>query len=435
MIIKMHASDAGFTDDLAAEFTGAVHNSDPVTGLTHTFYRYPARFSPLFARAAIKAFTQLGDVVLDSFMGGGTSIVEGRVLGRRAVGTDISELATFISRVKTTPLSMHDLSTIRDWADTLVKGLNLRNTAIREEEWIEDGYQYNINGRKTWPIRKTFELILARVKELPYKQQQNFVRCVLLRSGQWALDSRKELPTAEAFRRRFFQHLAEMIEGAREYSIAVRIADNLYQPQNPLRTICLNRSVIGIENDRIVSAYPSPKLILTSPPYPGVYMLYHRWKVQGRKETPAPFWIANCLDGNGISYYTFGDRKQRGLTSYFNQVLSAFSSLARLANADTWIVQIVGFSNPAWQLPKYLSVMEQGGFTEIQFKDLMNSPDGRLWRNVPNRKWYAAYQQSTKATSQEVVLFHRLKNAILKPQGVPKIEVTRRFCDGFQIIY
>jgi hypothetical protein len=30
---------------------------EPVKGLTHGFYKYPARFSPTFVRAAIEAFT------------------------------------------------------------------------------------------------------------------------------------------------------------------------------------------------------------------------------------------------------------------------------------------------------------------------------------------------------------------------------------------
>jgi DNA modification methylase len=56
------------------EFLEAVHSREHVTGLTHGFYRYPARFSPLFARAAIKLFTKHGDIVLDPFSGEGASM-------------------------------------------------------------------------------------------------------------------------------------------------------------------------------------------------------------------------------------------------------------------------------------------------------------------------------------------------------------------------
>jgi|GEM_PF-3773302 len=57
----------------------AIQDQAPVSGLTHDFYRYPARFSPLFVRAAIQAFTRPGHVILDPFMGGGTTLVEAKV--------------------------------------------------------------------------------------------------------------------------------------------------------------------------------------------------------------------------------------------------------------------------------------------------------------------------------------------------------------------
>jgi hypothetical protein len=41
----------------------AINFNGVVSGLTHDFYRYPARFSPLFARAAIEAFSKPGDTL------------------------------------------------------------------------------------------------------------------------------------------------------------------------------------------------------------------------------------------------------------------------------------------------------------------------------------------------------------------------------------
>src|SRR5689334_12828291 len=94
----------------AINFTGVV------SGLTHDFYRYPARFSPLVARAAIECFTKPGDTILDPFSGGATSLVEGLALGRHAVGVDISRLAVFLANVKTLLLKPHDLDAVMDWA-------------------------------------------------------------------------------------------------------------------------------------------------------------------------------------------------------------------------------------------------------------------------------------------------------------------------------
>ena len=83
----------------------AACSQEPVEGLTHNFYRYPARFSPVFASTAIRIFSKPGDLVLDPFMGGGTTLVEAMASGRSVIGADINSLAAFITRVKTTPLT------------------------------------------------------------------------------------------------------------------------------------------------------------------------------------------------------------------------------------------------------------------------------------------------------------------------------------------
>ncbi|HBB94680.1 MAG TPA: hypothetical protein DC054_04760 [Blastocatellia bacterium] len=398
MTIQMTTADAGLKGVTAERFLSAVSDREPVSGLTHTFYRYPARFSPAFARTAIELFTDAGDLVFDGFMGGATSLVEARVLGRKSIGTDVSELAAFVGRVKTTSLSDCDLERIAKWGNSLSETLNLHHTASRARKWISEGYQRNINTFETWRIRKSLELALSRINELETMAQQEFARCALLNCGQWALDCRTTIPTSREFRVKLQSIFTEMIAGAREYARVAQQVD----------TLCIHRSVIGVEKDVTIAAQGAPRLILLSPPYPGVYVLYHRWKVQGRRETPAPFWIANSLDGSGMAYYTLGDRKQQKLRRYFAEIKQAFTSLAKVANDDSWVVQMVGFSNPSWQLPKYLKTLEQAGLTEIKFSDLANSRDGRLWRNVPNRKWFAAYQHTAQSTAREVVLFHKL---------------------------
>jgi hypothetical protein len=136
-------------------------------------------------------------------------------------------------------------------------------------------------------------------------------------------------------------------------------------------------------------------------------VLYHRWQVQGRRETPAPYWIADSRDGDGSSYYTFGDRKQPRLTAYYDAAHRAFSALAKIADERTVVVQMIAFSDPTWQLPQYLWTLERAGFREVVFDRSSDSTDGRLWRNIPNRKFYADQKGATMA-SKEVVLFHRL---------------------------
>lgn len=153
-----------------------------------------------------------------------------------------------------------------------------------------------------------------------------------------------------------------------------------------------------------------PKLIVTSPPYPGIHVLYHRWQVNGRRETPAPFWIAKKLDGAGASYYTFGDRQQKRLDSYFSQITDAFRSLAAIADHDTIFVQMMSFSEPDWQLPRYLNCLEKAGLKEVHPGQIGCARKSRIWRDVPQRKWHASFIGKTHG-SKEVVLFH-MRNAV-----------------------
>jgi hypothetical protein len=72
------------------------------------------------------------------------------------------------------------------------------------------------------------------------------------------------------------------------------------------------------------------------------------------------------------------------------------------------IVQVVAFAQPEWQLPRYLSVADDVGLVECLLPAEIFAPDGRLWRTVPNRRWYAGQRGVTNG-SEEVVLFHRLR--------------------------
>ena len=225
-----------------------------------------------------------------------------------------------------------------------------------------------------------------------------FGRCVVLRAAQWALDGRRKLTGTIEFRDFLGNLAAEMIDGARELREAVKA-------NGRCPVTILHRSAAGVENDARLEAMPAPKLVVTSPPYPGVHVLYHRWQVDGRKEAPLPFMIANKLDGAGSSYYTMGDRKYPDLRTYFDNVRATMSSVAALANKRTVIVQMVAFSEPEWQLERYLDTMEEAGLTEMKLPALLRQEDGRLWRSVPSRRWYSDQRGETPA-SQEVVLIH-----------------------------
>lgn len=389
--------------ETVTRLVAAACDMSPISGLTHNFYRYPARFSPKLVRAVIESFTEPGDLVLDPFVGGGTTLVESLASGRHAIGADISSLATFVAEVKTTLYSEEELARLTRWAARVQDNFSIWTAVKRDDAFEDAGYTKHLDGFNTWRLKRCIEYVIDSAKRLRDPRLEAFARCVTLRTAQWALNGRKKLASIDDFRDMIVKDATAMIDGARELRTVVEAVGSK-------STIhCINRTTKGLESDALFAGRKAPRLVVTSPPYPGVHVLYHRWQVDGRKETPAPFWIANRLDGDGAAYYTMGARNTHKLNSYFANLRESLQSVAAVCDSETTIVQVVAFSEPEWQLPRYLSVADDVGMTESFLPDCTDATDGRLWRTVPNRRWYADQRGVTNG-SEEVVLFHRLKS-------------------------
>lgn len=77
--------------------------------LTHNIHRYSGKFIPQIAGKGIELLTMPGDLVLDSYMGSGTTLLEAMLRDRTSIGVDLNPLAILISRVKTTPILSSDI--------------------------------------------------------------------------------------------------------------------------------------------------------------------------------------------------------------------------------------------------------------------------------------------------------------------------------------
>ena len=274
--------------------------------------------------------------------------------------------------------------------------------------WCAPRYMRHVGTPDLWRLRKFIAIAREKTDLLANEPERELVRCGILRCGQWGLDMRDSLPSVPEFRENLVVNLRGMVEAGREYAKAARRADRLAPTEHPRRTVIITGRAQDLPFNQRLADYGAPKLILTSPPYPGVYVNYHRWKLRGRLETPFPYWIVKQLDGQGLSYYTMGARTQKGhLTKYFGELKSAFTAIAAVCDKDTVVMQVVGFSDPESQLPEYLDTMNAAGLREVTYGKCATDDDGRLWRDVPGRRWWT--HTNGKATAKEVVLFHRVR--------------------------
>jgi len=382
------------TEELATKISSAAVDRQRISGFTHNFYRYPARFSPQFAATAIECFSNYGDLVLDPYMGGGTTIVEALASGRNAVGNDLNSLATFITKVKVTPLDLRESNSLREWVAHVVPDLNYRIPRHALTEFLDSNKTRNLSLTRGRFIKKVLAGAIAKVAQLPSRDAQEFARCAILRVAQWALDGRKTHTSLKEFRHRLSDTVLTMLTSLNE------MRDAMARSKNTPRVFLANKDAAEIDHLPIFSKRGElARLVVTSPPYPGIHMLYHRWQVDGRRETPAPYWIAGCEDGQGASFYNFGDRRERDAKTYFQISLLTLQATRRVMARGAVIVQMVAFGDPKNQLPRYLENMEVAGFREL-------SPGPtRIWRNVPNRRWHASIRGKT-SSSREVVLLH-----------------------------
>jgi hypothetical protein len=214
----------------------------------------------------------------------------------------------------------------------------------------------------------------------------------MLRVGQWALDGRERHTPVQAFRERLAEITLEMIGAIKEYSLARKKVRG--------RAYILHGDAEDIGGAKIF-ADRKADLVVTSPPYPGVHVLYHRWQVDGRHESAAPYWIAGCNDGQGGSFYNFADRREAAADKYFQRSLKTLRAIRTVVRDGGSMIQMIAFNRPEDQLPRYLANMKAAGFEEV-------SLDGadRIWRQVPGRKWHARQMGKTNS-SNEVVLIHR----------------------------
>lgn len=63
---------------------------------------YPGNWSPYVPRNIILRYSKENDIILDQFLGGGTTLVEASLLNRRAIGCDVNEKALKISKDRLT---------------------------------------------------------------------------------------------------------------------------------------------------------------------------------------------------------------------------------------------------------------------------------------------------------------------------------------------
>lgn len=390
--------DTGSSEDILSlrlqNISEACQHDDFVRELMHPVYRYPASMSPRVARSIIQAFTFPGDTILDPFCGGGTTAVEALAHGRRAICSDLNNLACFITRSKASPLNKAEIGYLKNWVDEIALPCLFARKVVPKPLVTSNGNKY---------VPHTYALLLKlkdAAEEIPDSKLKRMAKFMILRTGQLCFDCCEKPLNPSVLTRVFVRTANDLIDRAKDYSKRCSLAKLTSRNGRRLRVFCADAEkihrILGCQIETV-------SCILTSPPYPGVHVLYHRWQFRGRKEIKLPYTIAGLNNGDFESHYTLGPRREGDWSTYFRRLQRIFANLNQALRPGTIVAQVVAFSFPPYQLPRYLDEMKIAGFNEIT-----TLVDGKplIHRIIPNRKWYIR-TGATLSHKHEYVLIHR----------------------------
>lgn len=338
-----------------------------------------------------------GDSVLDPFMGSGTTLIEAVRLGRSSLGVDISPVSHFLTDRIFRGTSYAELQRAQKLSSRLIDYLREKgpDRLSANEDVLRS---VNLAHEDTFEIGSALDFWLQEA-ESEGKEVGRLLRAFALSSGQWALDGKREVPTYAAF-------LDRMEEVKNVYPITILSFGQACQERWGTKSWhqYVERK-FGDARD-VLPDLPSGRekfdAMVTSPPYPGVHMLYGKWQIQGRRETRAPQWIVGAKELKPDSRFTMGTRRGND-DPYFDGMSDLYKAAHGQLKQGSLSIHMVGFKDPVVQLARYSEMMTNVGFDEIPVCG-PHATEGRIWRKVPSRKFYAESNPGSNSTSSEVVL-------------------------------
>jgi hypothetical protein len=352
-------------------------------------------------------------------VGGGTTAIEALSSGRRMVCADLNSLACFVTLAKAWPATARSLRAYGEWSASALSGLG-RSKAEADPLVVLNGWEY---APRTHGLVQYLSTTAQRVEDFGGRR---LALLTTLRVAQLCFDCRSLPPSPLVLARRFEETSRLVLNQMMSYAATCR---QHRWPKGLGRSFRvfqadaqeLPKRLSGVRGDPV-------RLVLTSPPYPGVHVLYHRWQLYGRKETPLPYHLLGLNDGSFESHFTFGSRK-RADEVYFDKLTAVFAALRPLTTPSTLVAQVVGFSDPSQHLPRFRTAMQLAGFEEVCNPE---SPGDVISRLVPNRRWYAELTTSSRTPAREFLLLHRPcwssaeRRARVCGQGIPQRRGRRK---------
>lgn len=295
----------------------------------HNLCWYPSRFLPQIPAQFISALSSEGDLVYDPFCGCGTTLVESLKLGRKAIATDVSPIATFITTTKARIVSDEfiDVGQLRELHNAFGSGSkNLFQEGATNTPVITQGRSLALKELGLWYHPSTLEDMLD-IQDAIEKLQEGLTRDVAKAAFLAISMPASGLPTD-----RPYTYYADNVKPKTE--ILKKDAPALFRSRlariiagenkkvgmnSPQSWRCQTANILDVDADNIGLV----DLVVTSPPYLGVTDYITGFRL-------AHLWYSFSCDINRVKHDEIGARWKRKRSSGLGDYLSDMDKAIRL---------------------------------------------------------------------------------------------------------
>lgn len=329
-------------------------NGDSTTYLTHNFHPYTAKFIPQIPSKLIETFTKESETVLDPFCGSGTSLVEAKLAGRKAIGVDLHAIGFLASKVKTTKINDSEFASIEkilqgiDFNINRYYGIKMLFSANRltydipefynRDHWFQENVLHELAiikesiriGRISKELKDFLSLALSSII-VTVSNQESETRYAAISKN---IEEKRAL---NLFRAKICDMIARMLEFNQKASDEII---HVYQADSRYMNFIKSNSA---------------DFIVTSPPYPNTYdyYLYHKLRM---------YWLdfnVKEIQENEIGSRHKHSSKKEGIESYVEDMKLCFRQCSRILKPNKYFAVVEGDSIIAGRMIKGDDLIEE----------------------------------------------------------------------------
>jgi DNA modification methylase len=327
--IQNFGIDLSFADVPESERTKYVHRLHPYLG----------KFIPQLVEVFLKKYFQSGQMILDPFVGSGTTLIEANLLNMPSVGVELSEFSYLIAKVKTQKYNVElvekEILDILDKTKEFSQKIQ-KNQRSLFEDWDFKSSEYF----KNWYHPRAIKEIYFYRSLIPNYQNQDILKIILSRSARSARQilhydlARPKKPVKERYwclkHKQYCEPINNAIKFITRYSLDTikRIKEF-----DKLRT---SAEIVLLQGDARIIKLPFKKEIdgiFTSPPYLGLINYheqhYYAYELFDFKEYPEAEIGSPNKNGN--------DNKER----YKKDVIAVFRNMNNYLKSGAKIFIVV----------------------------------------------------------------------------------------------